>query len=129
MVYGFINAAELADLRTQAESFMSDSCYLLTKTNSIDASGNMVETLASTGPHSCRFAHLERVEGVFGGVAFEREASKTWYTVSLPTTVTVTRGDKLQKGTAEYEVLRTFNDETLEIATRCLVVSLEGDTS
>lgn len=129
MTLGYMTAADLADLRAQAEFFMSDECYVLSKSSSIDSYGNVQETFTETGPFACRFAHLERVEGVFGGTAFEREASKIWYTVSLPFGTAVTLGDKLKKGTEEFEIVRHFNDETLEICMRLIVVALEGDTN
>ena len=126
---GYMSDADLADIRAQADSFMSDTCYVLRKANTTDSAGNVVEGFTQAGPYSCRFAHLERVEGVFGGTGFERELSKIWYTVSLPVGTTVTLGDRLQRGSEIFEILRHYNDETLQIAKRLLVVAIEGDAS
>jgi len=127
MTLGFMSDADLQDIRSQAEGFMSDTCLVLTKNNTIDAAGNMLEVWTETGPFDCRFAHIERVEGTFGGVAFERESSKVWYVVSLPVDVIVQRGQRLNRGGEIFNVLREFNDETITIASRVLVESQEGD--
>lgn len=124
----YLNERELASIREEILFFLPDQCYVGKKTNSLDASGNVVETFTKGTLQYCRFVTLEKMEGVFGGVAFERELSKTWYKVYFPITVSVDPGDILEKADgSQFSVVRVFDQQTNPLVQQVMAVDLEGD--
>lgn len=124
----YLTDTELDMIRQEVLFFLPDQCYVQRKTYTKDAYHNSVEDFSTeTGPHYCRFAKLDRVEGVFGGQAFEREMSKVWYTVFMKIDVEVDLGDRLKKDSEVYEIVRVYNEHTNQMVKSLIVTFLEGD--
>lgn len=123
----YLNDRELASIRSDLEYYMVDTCEILQKTNTIDSSGNVVEGFTSSGATACRWVTLEKLEGIFGGQAFERELSKTWYKVYFSHDTDVSPGDILLKDGHHYSIVRTFGDQTYPLVKQAMVVDMEGD--
>lgn len=124
----YLNERELTAIRDELLYFLPDQCYVKKKTTSVDDSGNVLETYSGTTPYYCRFITLEKLEGVFGGVAFERELSKTWYKVFFQITVDVNPGDVLENMSGEqFSVVRVFDQQSNPLIKQAMVVDMEGD--
>jgi len=127
-VTGYLTTTELASIRAEANILLPDTCEVYRKTNTRDDYGSVIETFTSLGEVSCRVDPLERTEGIFGGYAFEREASKIWYKFWFQYDEDVQLGDKIVKDSVEYEIVRTFGEQTYAILKQVYVVFVEGDT-
>ena len=127
---GFLTSSELTQLRADMElTMLPDTCVLWPRTVTRDSYGSPVQTFAAGDTVSCRVDPLEKAEGIFGGVAFDREDSKAWYKIWVPYNTSVNAGDKVVYNDVVFEVLRTFGEQTYATLKQLFVVKFEGDTS
>ena len=123
----YLNERELASIRGELEGYMDSTCSILVKSNEIDTSGNVLEVHTEIADVPCRWVTLEKLEGIFGGQAFERELNKAWYKVYFAYDAAVEPGNILRKDGHDYSVVRTFGDQTYPLVKQAMVVDMEGD--
>ena len=121
-----LTAAELADLRADILETLPDTCTIQRPTEVTDAYGNTAKTWPDTYTGvACRIDPFN-ARGISDGVIALREASISWYQLTVPWNTDLRYGDRIVFGGDTYELVQLIDDHSLRAVRRAVIAKLQG---
>ena len=114
---------QLTRMRATVSATLPDTCDVIRLTYTT-VQGQTTESESTVANDiACRFDPLSRQDAA--GLVAEREASRTYYTVTLPWDAAVESGDRLLFGVVYYEVLQLQAANSWKLDTRLTVARID----
>lgn len=114
---GLLSASELAQMRTDLETLLPDTCIISNVTYASDGAGEWIPTWAAAGTVACRLDPIRGNEQIAGG-AIE---SFNGYILTLPYNAVIVPTSRVTVNGTDYNVTSVTIGDSWKLDTRCQI--------
>jgi len=119
-----LTSDELAQLRADLEDLLPDTCTIQADGGSVDSAGHVTPSWSNTATGvACRLDPFT-VRSDSRGVIAQQEATRTYYTLTLPHDTTIDTGNRVIVGGLTLEIQQLFTTHSLHGVVRALVAEM-----